>query len=818
MMKILKLSTRVKAAIGYVALLAMFVAAAWFVLGVLYDLTRTDGVEQSINKRQRATNDIVTRLYQAEGIGQSVSAGQAEMLPAYTRAMLNASVAIDTLRTLVSDKAQLARLDTMKMLMRKKITNMEDLLRAMEADNSDELYRKYIDELIARQNDLLDAASVHHSQTQTSTEYAVKKKRKNFFGRLRDAFSKEEKDPDMVTATTTENRTDTVSNLVNPADTVARMLASMRAKVDGSRLAQIEALHSQTAALRASGHELSRKVSELLTVIVDESDKTAAEKHQQSEQVRRRAAREIAGIALSAVILALLFLIIIWRDITRSNHYRQELEKAKKRAEDLLDARERLMLTITHDIKAPVGSIIGYVDMAEQLAKDKRQREYLLNMQSSAHHLLDLVNSLLDFHRLDADKMDISDEPFHPSKLFDAVAASYRPMASAKGLKLNYSCDEALSGMFDGDPFRLRQITENLMSNALKFTQKGSVTLTVGYADGKLSIAVADTGCGISDDDCKRIFQEFTRLKSAQGQEGFGLGLAITQKLVVLLGGDIKIDSKEGRGTTFTVTLPLSPSDAADESEAEVKADDSLHFSRPLRLLMIDDDQLQMQLTEAMLRSLGAEVVACEQPQTLFIKIAEGGYDAVLTDIQMPAMNGFDLLRNIRSLGCDAAPSIPVIAVTARSDMDSASLAGEGFSGCLHKPFRRSEIVAVIEAAIADKEVEVEDKFDFSPLTAFSVDDAAAAQEIMRTFVAETQANVEKMTKAVEASDLATIAAVAHKMLPLFTMIGADRAVGPLSALNDKRGSAHADASDLEMARVVIDVAKKAIKATVYGK
>ena len=266
------------------------------------------------------------------------------------------------------------------------------------------------------------------------------------------------------------------------------------------------------------------------------------------------------------------------------------------------------------------------------------------------------------------------------------------------------------------------------------------------------------------------------------------------------------------------MTWPLSPSDAADESEAEVKADDSLHFSRPLRLLMIDDDRLQMQLTEAMLRSLGAEVVACEQPQTLFIKIAEGGYDAVLTDIQMPAMNGFDLLRNIRSLGCDAAPSIPVIAVTARSDMDSASLAGEGFSGCLHKPFRRSEIVAVIEAAIADKEVEVEDKFDFSPLTAFSVDDAAAAQKIMRTFVAETQANVEKMTKAVEASDLATIAAVAHKMLPLFTMIGADRAVGPLSALNDKRGSAHADASDLEMARVVIDVAKKAIKATVYGK
>ncbi len=811
-MKILKLSTRVKAAIGYVALTAMFVAAAWFVLGVLYDLTRTDGVELSINKRQRATNDVVTRLYQAEAVGQAVSAGQVETLPAYTDAMLHTAAAIDTLRTLVTDKVQLARLDTMKMLMRKKVTNMEDLLLAMEMDNSDELYRKYIDELIAKQNKLLDAGKVHHTQTQTTTEYAVHKKRKNFFGRLRDAFSKEEKNPDMVTATTTEHKTDSISHLVNPADTVARMLASVKTKVDGSRFSQIDALRSQTAALRANGQELTRKVSELLTVIVDESDKTAAEKHRQSEEVRRRAAREIAGIALSAVILALLFLIIIWRDITRSNHYRQELEKAKKRAEDLLDARERLMLTITHDIKAPVGSIIGYVDMAERLAADKRQRDYLLNMQSSARHLLDLVNSLLDYHRLDADKMDISDEPFCPGKLFDDVAASYRPTASAKGLKLNYSRDVALSATFSGDAFRLRQITENLMSNALKFTQKGSVSLTVGYADGKLSIAVADTGCGISDDDCKRIFQEFTRLKNAQGQEGFGLGLAITQKLVVLLGGDIKIDSKEGRGTTFTVTLPLAPSDAADEAVAEVAADDGKHFSRALRLLMIDDDRLQLQLTEAMLRSLGAEVVACEQPQALFIKIAEGGYDAVLTDIQMPAMNGFDLLRNIRALGCDAAPTIPVIAVTARSDMDSASLAGDGFAGCLHKPFRRSEIVEVIEAAIASKPDE--DEFDFSPLTAFSADDDAAADEIMRTFFEETQANIAKMEKAVEASDLATIAAVAHKMLPLFTMIGADRAVGPLSILNDKRGQQHATPADLSLAHTVLTIAKKVITKT----
>lgn len=808
-MEHLKLSTKMKAAVGYAALIALFVAAVWLIVGELNSLTVSDGSEQTINHRQRATNDVVTRLYQAEVIGQALSAGRVELFQQYADAMVRTAQSVDSLRAMVSDKAQLARLDSVKMLLGRKVDNMEALLDAMEADNSDELYQQYINDLINSGNAEVNVPKVTHSQTVRTSEYVVHRKRKNFFGRLRDAFSKDDKNPDHVSETVTEHRVDTVAQRVNPADTVARMLASVRKRVDGRRMGQIAQLKRQTAALRINGQQLSQKVGELLGAIVDESARSSAQKHRQVAEVRHSAVLEIAGIAFAALLLAVVFLFLIWRDITRSNHYRRELEKAKQRAEDLLEARERLMLTITHDIKAPVGSIIGYADLLGGDALGCRGRRYLENMQSSARHLLDLVNSLLDFHRLDADKMDVETSAFNARQLFDAIAGSYRPAAAAKRLRLDYDCSASLDSSFMGDPFRLRQIVENLMSNAMKFTQEGSVTLRADYADGWLTVTVADTGCGISEEERQRIFQEFTRLKSAQGQDGFGLGLSITQKLVALLGGDITVDSVAGEGSTFKVVLPLPPSDeAADDVAGELPA--TARFSRNVRLLLIDDDRLQLQLTEAMLRNLGADVVTCTEPQQLFVAIAEGCYDAVLTDIQMPAMNGFDLLRTVRSLGCEAAKRIPVIAVTARGDIDAEALRGEGFAGCLHKPFSRDEIVSVVEAAVDSADVA---GYDFSALTAFSVDDVEAAAEIMRSFVAETQGNIDRMRRAVAASDLSEMAEAAHKMLPLFTMIGADRAIEPLTALNSKRGGGVADSADVEMAQDVIEEAEKVVES-----
>ena len=223
-MKRLNLSTKMKAAVGYAAVIALFLAAVWLIVGVLDSLTRSDGAERTINNRQRATNDVVSRLYQAEVIGQALSAGQTDLFQSYVDAMMLTAQAVDSLRAIVNDRAQVARLDSVKMLLGRKVDNMDNLLDAMEADNSDELYQQYISDLIANQNREIAAPKVQHSQTVRTSEYVVHKKRKNFFGRLRDAFSKEDNNPQHVSETVTEHHTDTLANTINPADTVVKML------------------------------------------------------------------------------------------------------------------------------------------------------------------------------------------------------------------------------------------------------------------------------------------------------------------------------------------------------------------------------------------------------------------------------------------------------------------------------------------------------------------------------------------------------------------------------------------------------------------
>ena len=228
------------------------------------------------------------------------------------------------------------------------------------------------------------------------------------------------------------------------------------------------------------------------------------------------------------------------------------------------------MLAITHDFKAPLGSIMGYTELLSRLTEDERQRFYLDNMKSSSEHLLKLVSDLLDFHRLDLNKAEVNRVTFNPSQLFEEIHVSFEPLTAAKGLTLQCHVAQELNGRYISDPLRLRQIVNNLLSNAVKFTPKGEIALTAKYDSSKLTIAISDTGKGMATEDRERIFQEFTRLSGAQGEEGFGLGLSIVKKLVVLLEGTIDVQSKLGEGSCFTVILPLYPVGKSRSEERRV--------------------------------------------------------------------------------------------------------------------------------------------------------------------------------------------------------------------------------------------------------
>lgn len=820
--------TKLKVAFGYLLLTAMLFASIGYIYREMQSLTETGDDEAILTQRKHVTNQIIGQLYQAEVIGQSLSAGQLEQYYRYKAAMQQANEAVDSLRFLLKDSVQLARMDTVGMLLVEKEKNMRNLLKAIHDGGTDRIYREHIDKLIAEQDSLLSLPHVRRKVVTHTNSYVIHKKPKGFFKRLGEVFAPGKADSTQVSNVIQEEYTDTLTEAYSPADTVVTLLKDIQNRVTDTQQARMETVNRRTQLLRLNGLKLSQKVNQLLSTIEEEEQALAQHRHRQEEDIRQDSIRTVAGIAITAVVLAILFLILIWRDITRSNHYRRELEKAKRRAEDLLVAREKLMLTITHDIKAPVGSILGYTELLDRITGEERQRFYLKNMQSSANHLLSLVNSLLDYHRLDAHKMEVNRLAFNPHQLFETIYVSFRPIAVSKKLELHCDCAKALDRTFLGDPFRIRQIVENLLTNALKFTPSGNIGLRAALENGQLHFSVSDTGCGISEEEQKRIFHEFTRLHNAQGQEGFGLGLAITRKLVLLLGGEIRIESEQGKGSTFHVYLPLpEASDTASADNKETSPDNRDEKAKepmpPLHLILIDDDRIQLQLTRAMLEHTGITVTCCEHPDELFHKLKEETFSALLTDIQMPAMNGFELLKAIRELDIAQAHTLPVIAITARSDMDEAYFRSQGFAGCLHKPFTTAELMKTIaqleETEIPEEESPVptpadsaSEHPDFSTLTAFSADDPEAAAEIMQTFIAETRQNHERLEQAVAQKDMATITAIAHKLLPLFTMLGIKKCIPSLVWLEQHRQATEFTDEAADKATAVMEEINKVLR------
>ena len=806
-------STSFKIVIGYILLVGLLIGAFTYTMQQMNLLTTPTSLRDQLDHRRHITHRIISQLYDAEIIGQTLRTGKLNEYYHYLKAMKEVNASIDTLETILTDTLQQARLDTVRTLLQNKQWNMYAVLEAMRNTPTDQIYQEQLDSLIAQQDSLLSTPHIRRKVITHHNSYTIHHKKKGFFKRLADVFAPGKEDSTQVSNVIQEEYTDTLDEVYSPIDTISSMITGIQHKVFQTRQKETEMLNTRISSLRVIGSGLSQRVNQLLENIEHDEQEAARTKLMQEEEIRKEAAETMAKIAIAAFVLVLVFSIVIARDITRNNHYRRELEKAKSYAENLLVAREKLMLTITHDIKAPAGSIIGYIDLLIRLVNDRRQQFYLSNMKSSAQHLLALVTSLLDYHRLEAGKMDLHPVAFNPHELLTDIYNSFLPLAEKKQLQLDFKEKLPETLTLEGDPFRIRQIVENLLSNALKFTAAGGIALQAEYHGNQFVFSVSDTGCGMTASEQERIFKEFTRLSSAQGQEGFGLGLSITRKLVELLLGRIDIESAPGKGSTFKVSMPLpsiSPKPAPGSKESAITLP-KIH----LRIAIIDDDRIQMHLTEAMLHNAAEEVkgfkvetVCCEQPEELIEQLKNRTFDLVFTDIQMPAMNGFELLHHLRNQNFAQAQSIPVIAITARGDMNENDFQQKGFAGMLQKPFNQSELKKVVKNALNHLTVSdnipdtlpvqkdthetsphTDQPYNFSPLTAFSEDDPEAAKEILRTFAQETQKNMEKLQTAISNKDMEALCATAHKMLPTFLMIEAQKAIPLLKWLEQQRGT-----------------------------
>lgn len=819
---LMKQNTSFKIACGYFLLICLLLGSIYYIYHQTSSLARMSGNEQTLAERRKVTHQLVSQLYETENIGQAVHFGRWEAYRKYVQSMSNVQQTISALDTLFTDSLQKARLDTLSSLLTGKQENMKRLVLTLENNSAPQIYQHQISLLVKSQDTVIQKPHITRQIIQKDKSYTVKEPKKNFFQRLASAFHKPEADTTAVKQTVQILETDTIHQEFNARDTLAHILDSIESSMKQYNSRRRQRINAQAERLWYTSLELNNRVTQLLESIEKEEQQRLEEESRKAYMVRKQAALTTGLITTAAILLAIVFFVIVWRDITKSNHYRHELEKSKKRAEDLLVSREKLMLTVTHDIKAPVGSIMGYTELLVPYVRENRPKNYLDNIRSSSEHLLNLVGSLLDYHKLEAHKMDLHPVSFSPDELLGTIAQSFLPMAEKKGLALQFETSPETRRTYTGDAFRIRQITDNLLSNALKFTRQGHILLRAKMHGRLLCITVRDTGCGMTAEEQQMIFKEFTRLSSAQGEEGVGLGLSITLKLVQLLQGEIHLESTLGKGSSFFVTLPLQLTHKKQVPVAEAPA--TLEsVERPLHILLIDDDRIQMQLTQAMLQQIQPEkadweIVSCRTPEEVFHRVGQCRFDLLFTDIQMPSMNGFELLKKVRALNPPAHAQLPVVAITARNDMQEAFFREHGFATCLYKPFNQKDLAQAIRKALGEACPEVKEApgkpevapsqtspaIDLEPLTEFAGDDRNAAQEILNTFLQETLLHAKAFKKAYEQKDKTEICRIAHKLLPTFTLVGAP-CIKALRTLEQQRDEQVWDDTDNVPAQEVIE-------------
>ncbi|RHJ81498.1 ATP-binding protein [Parabacteroides sp. AM08-6] len=780
-----------KVIVGYLLLIIIAVCSVLYIYDIIEKIAAEDdpGGSKAREKVYLVTNTL-SLLYESEAMGQLIGMPQGE-INHFNRALNKALQNMDTLRTLVTDSILLSKIDTIKDLIQQKRRNTRNLLETWQETNAEHLYTRNIEEVIARQDTVIEQVGIQERViVHQDTVKSPNRKSRGFFRRLADVFAPPKEDTSIVVNTTRQIVTDTLVNAFNPADTIVTVLKSLQDSVADQRRLLINELQERAANLRYNNSVITSRINQMLRDIEEDEMNASLERVQKKQKLLSETSFLIAGIAVLSLIIVVVFIVMITRDLSRSQYYRQQLEKAKLYAEDLLRKREKLMLTISHDIRAPLSSIIGYIELLQRRRPDERQQYYLENMGGSAEHILSLVNGLLDFHRLESGKMEIQHVPFSVSALFNEIYASFRPIAEAKQLEfvLNLK-EEGMERIYMGDPIRMRQVVSNLLSNAIKFTHEGRIVLLVKYSveNTLLAIIVSDSGPGIPQAEQEKIFGEFTRLSTTEKEEGFGLGLSITKKLIEVMGGTLSLESIPGKGSDFKIELPLKESDvqtlpvaSPEEEEEEISA----FADREVHCLLVDDDPLQLALTEEFLKRNHVQVSCCTNPYSVPGLLQNTVFDAVITDIQMPEMDGFQLLDAIRTSGIPGADSIPVIALSASLENEHTHYLEAGFTGFLNKPFTAKQLISLLNELLSvNIRADASFKLDFASLTAFAGEDKEASDSIIRTFTEETNKSISLLRQALDTIDKEQAGKISHKLIPLFTMLGATELVAQLRVL-----------------------------------
>ncbi len=552
------------------------------------------------------------------------------------------------------------------------------------------------------------------------------------------------------------------------------LLHSLVREIQHTHKKRSSQLYSRVDSLNRQNTYLNNEISRLITAFNVDEQNQRRQKAQTYLLGQERSLQIVSGLGLCAMLLAIVFYIILHRDLKNRYRYRQQLEELNLRNEDLLRSRKNMMLSVSHDLRAPLSSIRGCAElMVDERYKEKRNHFCNTILQSS-DRMIGMLNALLSFYRLDTGKEQQDVMPFRLKSLEEMLESEFRPLAQKKGLRfiVTYEGEDVV---VSGDRKRLMQIGSNLLSNAFKFTKEGEIVLKLSYKEETLGIEISDTGVGMSKQQIDRIFLPFERLENAETHEGFGLGLSITLGLIGLLNGKIEVNSEPSKGSTFVVTLPLT---LTNEQSLKRVPSQSINIPQGIRVLVIDDDAVLLKMTHDMLSRSQISCDTCQNVQELTVLMRKYRYDLLITDIRMPEINGYELLELLRASDIGDSRTIPVIALTARAEYQEEKFIESGFTTCLYKPFSINELLSAVQRSIKSLPEEPALQANFSKLLSGENN----GREMLELLIHETEKHMEKLKGCLENNDRESIILMVHHLLPLWEIVRMDL---PLNHLKD---------------------------------
>lgn len=756
----------------------------------IYDNSRLfvalNNASEQLLKRRDVVDSLVCSLLETNNAERSVLLGEGSEWPHFNRSVATSEQKAKQLKPFIADQGQRQRIDTLVELIHMKRENTKRVAQLMAFDNRDAFYRNKVQALQSGRDSVVIHSKLYGQHGQREKVYEIIKSKRGFFRRLGDAFRRQHADTVGVTNILHDTKADSTAQRINIADSVANILTDIQNEEQRQNSRQQENVAARLNRLQRVSLQLSQRTGLLLEHIQREEKNALQKALGHAMQSRHKMVVRIAIIGLVAILIAALLVAYILRDIKRERRDRQRIVEAKTETERIMAQRERLLLTITHDIKAPAASIAGFIELLSEQVSRPKALAYIDSMRHSAIHLQQLVAALLDYHLLESGKAERHDVSFVPQQLAKSCVEEFKPMAAEKGLDITLGTLTPNCGdLWRSDAFRVKQIMSNLIGNAVKYTDRGGVKVEIRISPRQhLIIYVSDTGRGMSQADCQRIFDAFTRLPNGQGKEGVGLGLSITREVVQMLGGTITVTSEEGKGSCFTVSLPIKKEEKkqkkdVEENVASVETNrsstEAKEATTEINILAVDDDALQLELFKEMAQKIGGAKlnISTTTSASEAIKLAEETKPQIMfTDIEMPEMSGKDMIKHVKN------SDMSTVAMTAHDPSIMTSLKKAGFSTCLFKPFNAATLAATLaqitRLPLSVKAAEQKASF-FAPLTAFAEGDTEAEREIL-TQVGESIKEYRQMLEQGlksngEELQRDSISRAAHKAMPLLTML-----------------------------------------------